>query len=84
MLKGPTGQHDLLDRSLECESDIETPMVELMNQAISAGWTAEDFCFAIIGLGDRLLLGQAATAKPCLNKANAVVSLNKPRLRVLN
>jgi hypothetical protein len=47
MIPGPTSEQGDMKRSMECEHHFDLPIRNLIDQAVTAGWTAQEVFVAI-------------------------------------
>ncbi|GLS18747.1 hypothetical protein GCM10007874_17640 [Labrys miyagiensis] len=78
---GPKCNLDISDRISECEFDLETAFLELVDQAVGAGWTRTEATIAITGLADNFMLGLAENEHMGVEIAHALENMKRPGYR---
>lgn len=75
---GPKCNLDISDRISECEFDLETHFLELIDQAVSVGWTRTEATIALTGLADNYMLGLAENEHMAAEISHALQNMKRP------
>lgn len=76
--RGPRPSMDISDRIGECEFDLETAFVALVDEAVATGWKPTEVTMAITGLADNYMLGLAENRRLADKLAFVLRNMRRP------